>query len=141
MCITSLAINFQFSGDDLSISFEAVSSALSSFANWSLSSSLAVVKMFPSRYELMSGKFLSKSTVFGIRDTLHGWTGWVFRVDKPHKGADFEHVNFNWIYTRKRDPHYKLPAGTTTAFGVLNTLVSGVKKFVVYVALAADAYR
>lgn len=96
--------------------------------------------MIPSRFQLLSGKFLSKSTVFGIRDTVYGWTGWVFRFDRPHIGAEFDHLNINPRLTHQRDPHIKLPPGVVPVFGAITTVVNGIGKFVTYVAVAADAF-
>jgi hypothetical protein len=98
------------------------------------------VKAVPSRYVISSGKYLSSSTVFGIRDTLYGWTGWVLRLDRPHKGANYDHININRIYTHKPDPHTKLPPGTIPVFGALTKVIKGVGDIVFYAAVAADTY-
>jgi len=89
---------------------------------------------------ISSGKYLSSSTVFGIRDTLYGWTGWVLRLDKRHKGANYDHININPIYTHKPDPHTKLPPGVIPVFGTLTKVINGVGDIVFYAAAAADTY-
>jgi hypothetical protein len=79
--------------------------------------------------------------VFGIRDTHHGWTGWVLRLDKPHKGVNYDHININRIYTHKPDPHTKLPPGVIPVFGTLTKVINGVGDILFYVAAAADTYK
>lgn len=36
---------------------------------------------------------------------------WVVRLDSPHKGANFNHVNINPDFSGIKDPHLKLPPG------------------------------
>lgn len=96
--------------------------------------------MIPTRYVISSGKHLSSSTVFGILDTKNGSTGWVLRIDRPHKGVNFNHLNINPVYTHKPDPHLKLLPGVVPVFGTLSKLVNGVGDALFYAAVAADTY-
>lgn len=44
----------------------------------------------------------------------HGKTvgEWIVRVDGPHKGANFNHININPSVSRMPDPHYPISGAT-----------------------------
>jgi len=78
---------------------------------------------------------LSRSTVFGIRNTV----GWVFRIDRPHRGATYDHINYNTFFTGQPDPHDRLPYGVVPTLGAISTFSNLVGKIITFVAMAADA--
>ena len=43
---------------------------------------------------------------------------WLFRLDKPHAGANYNHLNINPTVTGVPDPHIKLPHGTLTVSNI-----------------------
>jgi hypothetical protein len=49
------------------------------------------------------------------RSSMH----WLLRLDRPHKGANYNHVNINHRITGRPDPHLKLPPGTLEVSGFL----------------------
>lgn len=108
---------------------------------WSIFSSLAAVKHLPTRFELLAGKYLSKSTVFGIRDVSFGKNGWVFRFDRPHAGADFNHLNINPKFTGVADPHIPLPGGAVPVGEAATKAINVAGKVVLVAAVAVDTYR
>jgi len=108
---------------------------------WSIFSSLAAVKHLPTRFELLAGKYLSKSTVFGIRDVAFGKNGWVFRFDRPHAGADFNHLNINPKFSGVADPHIPLPGGAVPVGEAATKAINVAGKVVLVAAVAVDTYR
>jgi len=106
---------------------------------------VAVVKHLPvGKYAIAPTKYLSKSTQFAIIDksVKIGKKGnWVFRLDKPHKGVDFSHMNINKRITGIRDPHAKVPDGVVTAAGGLNKTLKVVGVAALVASVAFDAYR
>jgi hypothetical protein len=100
----------------------------------------------PTRFELLTGKFLSKSTTFGIRDTAFlgkAKNSWVFRVDNPHLNTkyDFHHMNINKRMSGVKDPHIKLPNGTATAGKAVSASVNVLGKATIVLAVAFDTIR
>lgn len=59
-------------------------------------------------------KYLTKITNAGQVNVLDKATkNWIFRLDKPHKGANFNHININPKFSGlRRDPHLKIPTGS-----------------------------
>lgn len=63
---------------------------------------------------ILGNKYLMKITNAGQVNILDKATkNWVFRLDRPHKGADYIHININPKYSGlRRDPHFPLPPGS-----------------------------
>ncbi|XP_065335033.1 uncharacterized protein LOC135936220 [Cloeon dipterum] len=109
---------------------------------WSIFSGLAAVKHLPTRYEFLAGKYLSKSTVFGIRDVSLGRQGWVFRFDRPHAPHhEFSHLNINPKFTGVADPHIPLPGGAVPVGEAATKVINVAGKVVLVAAVAVDSYR
>ncbi|XP_065353199.1 uncharacterized protein C13G5.2-like [Cloeon dipterum] len=83
--------------------------------------------MAPANYVLLKGKDLSKSTVAGIKDVLSG--EWLFRLDRPHKGCDFHHLNINSKQTGLQDPHIYVPKELVEGAAVLNYIPNAVNLY------------
>ncbi|XP_059474050.1 uncharacterized protein LOC132195830 isoform X2 [Neocloeon triangulifer] len=108
---------------------------------WTFFSGLAAVKHLPTRYEFLAGKYLSKSTVFGIRDVSLGKKGWVFRFDRPHVGHEYSHLNINPKVTGVADPHIPLPGGAVPVGEAATKVINVAGKVVLVAAVAVDSYR
>lgn len=95
----------------------------------------------------MTGKLLSRSTTFGIRDTAFlgkAKNSWVLRVDNPHANVEFHHLNINPKTARVKgfkDPHMKLPAGSATAGEAVSKTVNVLGKAAIVLAVACDTIR
>lgn len=63
---------------------------------------------------LEGNKLITKITTTGKVHILDKATKtWIFRLDKAHKGANFNHININKKFSGLRtDPHTPLPVGT-----------------------------
>lgn len=63
---------------------------------------------------LEGNKLITKITSTGKLHVLDKATKtWIFRLDRPHKGANFNHININKKFSGHRsDPHTPLPVGT-----------------------------
>jgi hypothetical protein len=104
----------------------------------------ASAKLLPTRFELLTSKFLSKSTTFGIRDTAFlgkAKKSWVIRVDNPHVNADFHHLNINSKMTGVKDPHIQLPSGAAKLGGVATKTLNVVGKAAIIAAVVVDTVR
>jgi hypothetical protein len=56
----------------------------------------------------------SKSTAVAITQTGEKKNSpfyTLLRLDRPHKGANYNHININHRISGKRDPHLRLPTG------------------------------
>jgi len=47
---------------------------------------------------------------------------WILRLDGPHRGADFEHININPAYWGIPDPHTALPSGGLRVISILTLI-------------------
>lgn len=66
-------------------------------------------------FDLLQGhKYKTKITCIGQVNVLEKATkNWVFRLDRPHKGAEYIHININPKPAGlRRDPHFRLPPGS-----------------------------
>jgi hypothetical protein len=66
---------------------------------------------------------------------------WILRLDKPHAGAEFNHININPHISGKVDPHLKLPPGGLAAgegMAKFCTTVNKINKVAVPLAIAVD---
>ncbi|CAB3359363.1 Hypothetical predicted protein [Cloeon dipterum] len=114
----------------------------SSGAGSALAAGLASAKYIPSRYQLLAGKFLSKSTTFGIRDVTAGRKGWIFRVDNPHIGQEVNHLNINPKFRGGvKDPHIALPPGTAAVGNAATKVIRVAGAAAMVAAVAVDSYR
>jgi hypothetical protein len=107
-------------------------------------SGAASAKILPGRFELLSGKFLSSSTTFGIRDTAFAGSAkksWVIRVDHPHPGADFHHLNINPKISGVPDPHVPLPAGSASIGNAATKTIRGIGIAAIVIAAVVDTAR
>jgi hypothetical protein len=110
----------------------------------SIFSGTASAKILPGRFELLSGKFLSKSTTFGIRDTAFAGSAkksWVIRVDNPHGGVSYNHLNINPKITGVPDPHVPLPAGSASIGNAATKTIRGVGIAAIVLAAVVDTAR
>lgn len=104
----------------------------------------ASAKILPTRFELMTGRFLSRSTTFGIRDTAfvgRARDSWMIRVDHPHANVDFHHLNINPKITGVPDPHLQLPAGAANIGGVATKTIRAAGIAAIVVAAVVDTAR
>lgn len=70
-------------------------------------------------FEVLQGykyklKFQNHGKLSVIDTTVRGSKNWIFRLDKPHKGIDTNHININPKFSGKADPHIPLPKGFLT---------------------------
>lgn len=67
-------------------------------------------------FYLLQGQYLNVKTTaaFQVNVYLAGTNKWLFRLDKPHPNALFNHFNINpSCYKQlKKDPHFHLPPGS-----------------------------
>jgi hypothetical protein len=70
-----------------------------------------------------------------------GKNGWVFRFDRPHSGADFNHLNINPKFTGVADPHIPLPGGAVPVGEAATKAINVAGKVVLVAAVAVDTYR
>lgn len=57
-------------------------------------------------------KFQNSGKLSIIDATMKGRNNWVFRLDKPHRGIDTNHININPKFSGIADPHIPLPNGS-----------------------------
>ena len=108
-------------------------------------------RALPRQYKLMTPE--GTSTVLGVIDSTGGRvrgnpprpTGeWLLRVDTPHRGADFNHININPKLTGLGDPHVAIPSSVVqVSKGVAKTakFMQKVNKVALPVAIALDTVR
>ena len=104
----------------------------------------ASANLLPTKFKLMTGKFLSRSTTFGIRDTAYlgrARDSWIFRVDNPHANAEFNHLNINTRMTGVQDPHIQLPSGAAKLGGIATKTLSFAGKAAIVAAVFVDTVR
>jgi hypothetical protein len=105
----------------------------------------AVVKHLPvGKYAIAPTKYLSKSTQFAIIDTTAKSAkkaNWVLRLDNPHKGVDFSHVNVNPKLTGFKDPHAKIPDGVVSAASGTNKALRVVGTAALVLSIVIDTIR
>ncbi|MBO9594008.1 MAG: hypothetical protein J7599_13955 [Niabella sp.] len=102
----------------------------------------------------LNGKYQTESgrgaTVTGIRNARGGrvsnTTGkpvgeWNVRIDKPHSGANYPHVNVNPNVTGVKDPHTPLTTGQFNALNRTGQILDGINKVAKPVAIATDAIQ
>jgi hypothetical protein len=108
---------------------------------------VAADRMLPQRYRLEPPR---GDTVTGIRDTSAGRVrgtpprpvgDWAIRLDRPHKGSPFPHVNINPTLSGRPDPHTRIsPQALRVAGGTARTLET-FGRVARPVAIATDAVR
>ena len=100
-------------------------------------------KILPKKYTLMTPN--KTTTVLGIVDKSVGKKGtWVARVDTPHKGANFNHVNINPKLTKIPDPHIPISsAAVSVSKGIAKVanVMEKVNKVALPVAIVLDSAR
>ena len=110
-----------------------------------------VRRKLPRQYRLMTPE--GTSTVLGVIDSTAGRVRgnpprpageWLLRVDTPHRGADFNHININPTLTHLVDPHAAIPTSVVkVSKGIAKTakFMQKVNKVALPVAIASDAAR
>ncbi|KAF4520249.1 hypothetical protein B566_EDAN010715 [Ephemera danica] len=104
--------------------------------------SIAAVKYCPTRYTIFQ-PYTNKPIGIGIFDTLgKSWRDqWVLRLDTPHGGHNYHHLNLNKKLTGVQDPHVEIPGGVVEAGGAATTAVKVVGYAALALAVCGDAYR
>jgi hypothetical protein len=85
----------------------------------------------------MTGKDLRNTTVLGVRTSK----GIVFRFDRAHAGAEFNHLNVNPKFSGVKDPHLKLPPGFIQLGSAATNILYYGGKAAVCVSVALDAVK
>lgn len=86
----------------------------------------------------------SQTTVVNVIDKTVGRRGApVVRLDGPHRGAEFNHININPRVSGRPDPHLNVGGGrgTLTAGKYAVKTLQWVNRGIIVAAVAADAYR
>jgi hypothetical protein len=108
-------------------------------------------RALPHQYKLITPD--GTSSVLGILDKTAGKVRgtppkpvgqWVIRVDTPHRGAQFNHININPEITGIPDPHIPISQGAVTASrGVAKAakVMQKVNKVALPIAIALDTVR
>ena len=106
-------------------------------------SAKSAASLLPTRYELLNIKtFSNGSSTFGVRDmACTSKNSWLLRVDGPHKGAEFHHLNINPELTGVPDPHLWLPTGSAQVGSVARIGIKTVGIGMLAAAVASDSYR
>ncbi|CAF1486319.1 unnamed protein product [Rotaria sordida] len=93
------------------------------------------------------------TTVLGIIDTTAGRRrgnpprpvgDWLLRIDCPHPGADFNHININSKLTHIPDPHIPIPNGVVTVSKGITKIAEVmqiVNKLALPIAITLDGVR
>ncbi|KAH7703589.1 Protein C13G5.2 [Aphelenchoides avenae] len=82
------------------------------------------------------------STVLKVVDAATN--KWAIRVDKPHAGAAYNHINVNKAVSGMKDPHIPVSDMTLAAAKGVNSVIEAIKKvepFVKTAVYVADAYQ
>jgi hypothetical protein len=96
------------------------------------------------RYKFFESTGKGNPTVFGIKDMNQGRPGkgdWIFRIDKPHKGADYPHINTNKTYTGVKDPHTPITKTTLRSMEGVGKGLKILNRVATPVAVVVDAAR
>jgi hypothetical protein len=75
-------------------------------------------------FHLLQGHSMKIKTTSAFQVNFYkaGTNSWIFRLDKPHTGAMYNHININPKYSGLvKDPHFYLPPGS---LHVSSTLLS-----------------
>lgn len=107
---------------------------------------IATSVLLPSRYGLEPAR---GATVTGIRDLSAGRVNaagnavgdWLVRLDSPHKGTNFPHINLNPNLTGVSDPHLKISPGMLRSAGTGARILNATGKIAVPLAVGVDSYR
>nr|KAG5705638.1 hypothetical protein BaRGS_026577 [Batillaria attramentaria] len=66
---------------------------------------------------------------------------WALRVDRPHRGANYAHININPRITGRPDLHTRIPEFAPGAAQKGARVLKGANKVMVPVAVAMDGYQ
>lgn len=110
-----------------------------------------VRRALPRQFKVMAPE--GTTSVVGIIDSTAGRmrgnpprpTGeWLLRLDTPHRGAEFNHININPRLTKLPDPHAPIPSSAiTVGKGIAKTakVMQKVNKVALPIAVVLDTVR
>jgi hypothetical protein len=85
----------------------------------------------------MTGKELRNTSVLGVRTP----EGILFRFDRAHAGAEYNHLNVNPKFSGVKDPHYKLPPGSIPFGKAATNVIHYGGRVMLYTSVAMDAFK
>jgi hypothetical protein len=96
-------------------------------------------RCMPGQYDLLTGKYLSKSTRAGIVDKATGQ--WLIRLDNAHRRVKTPHININPRLTGVADPHIPIPGSVVKGGEMATKTLRVVGKAAIVAGVVVDTYR